>query len=389
VNTQTDAELVALARSGDKAAFGSLIERYQGMAKRAAMRMVFHEDIAQELAQEAILRAYLALDNLRDDSSFKNWLYGIVLNVCRAYLRDRKVGLFPIEALADSLIADSNTTADPEQIVEENEVRRRVLAAVHDLSSENKLAVLLFYYEQLSLQEIANGLGISVVAVKGRLHKARRRLRTELSTLHANQRVMRKENTMIKVIIGDVIWMKSEDGNRCVILLLDELGQRALPIWVGSVEGELIARGVHSIACPRPLTFNFMASLLEASNAHLEEVRVEMLKDKVYYAVAKVRSSAAVREIDARPSDALSLAVLTQSPMFVSPEIPESVWLTTKLEGSEKPTLDEGTDAIMNEIRHVFEKQVASNEFLSASRVAQDENPGEYLKRLGFLSDDK
>src|SRR5262249_24214544 len=151
VNDQSDAELVALARVGDKGAFGSLIERYQLMAMRAAMRMVLREEIAQELTQGALLRAYLALKNLRDASTFKSWLYGIVLNVCRAYLRDQKMDLISFEGLADRKNIDSNTGADPEQMVAEVEVRRRVLEAIQDLSPENKLTVLLFYYNQLSL----------------------------------------------------------------------------------------------------------------------------------------------------------------------------------------------------------------------------------------------
>ena len=97
---RTDAELVALARSGDRDAFGHLVERHQQMAKRIAMGMVPNEDIARELVQEAMLQAYLSLDHLRDDGRFKSWLYGITLNVCRSHIRDQKTVLFSLEALA-------------------------------------------------------------------------------------------------------------------------------------------------------------------------------------------------------------------------------------------------------------------------------------------------
>src|SRR5262249_3900538 len=141
-----------------------------------------------------------------------------------------------------------------------------------------------------------------------------------------------RENVMIAVTIGDVVAIRYEDGIRCVILLLDERGERALPIWISPLEAENLGRGLYGLATARPLTFNFMASLLEASGAQLDEVRVDTLKDNVYYAVAKVHSKAGTREIDARPSDALSLAVLTHSPMFVSPEIPEHQWITSTTE---------------------------------------------------------
>lgn len=109
---KTDLELVSLARSGDKQAFGHLIGRYQSMAKGIAMSMIKHEDLAQDLVQEAMLQAYLCLDRLRDDSRFGSWLYGIVLNVCRSHIRDRNArgdhkGVFlSLEAMTGGLKND-------------------------------------------------------------------------------------------------------------------------------------------------------------------------------------------------------------------------------------------------------------------------------------------
>jgi RNA polymerase sigma-70 factor (ECF subfamily) len=81
VSQKIDAELVALARCGDKAAFGHLIKRHQTLAFRLAQKMVSRVDIAQELVQEAFLQAYLSLDRLRDDNRFQSWLCGIVLTL--------------------------------------------------------------------------------------------------------------------------------------------------------------------------------------------------------------------------------------------------------------------------------------------------------------------
>ena len=177
-----DAELVALARSGDKEAFGHLIERYQTMARYVAMRMVANEDTAWELAQEAMLQAYLSLHHLRDDARFKSWLYGIVLNVCKNYLRNQKTTFYSLETMAGGVQFDalpfSSTTPDPQELAEKRELQRSILWAIDDLSQKNKDATYLFYYEQLSLQEIAATLGISVGTVKGRLHRARTQLLT-------------------------------------------------------------------------------------------------------------------------------------------------------------------------------------------------------------------
>src|SRR5690349_9106436 len=74
---KTDAELVLLTRAGSREAFGYLVERYQQMVRYIAMRLIAVDEIARELAQEAIVQAYLSLDHLRDPVSFKSWLYGI------------------------------------------------------------------------------------------------------------------------------------------------------------------------------------------------------------------------------------------------------------------------------------------------------------------------
>ena len=181
---RTDADLVGLARSGDKDAFGTLAERHQRMAARVATGMVRDENVALELTQEAILRAYLSLDRLRDGHRFQSWLYGIVLNVCRSHIRDQKVDLLSLEVLSGGFrraVSPSDTTQlDPDEAAEAKEQHEVVLAAVSELPPRLRAATLLYYYEQLGVREVAAVLGISVAAVKGRLHKARGQLRDRL-----------------------------------------------------------------------------------------------------------------------------------------------------------------------------------------------------------------
>lgn len=84
------------ARQGDREAFGCLIERYQALARRITLRMILAEEAAQDLVQEAMLQAYLSLKDLRNEDSFRSWLYGIVLNVSKSYLREEK-GTVPLQ----------------------------------------------------------------------------------------------------------------------------------------------------------------------------------------------------------------------------------------------------------------------------------------------------
>lgn len=165
---QSDSELVVLAQQGDKAAFGRLVSRYQPMAQRIAMRMIGNETLAQELVQDAMLQAYLSVGKLQDLQRFKSWLYGIVLNVCRNHLRRQKVMLFSLEAIVRDLadeLAIAAPSPDPHQVAEQKERHAAVREAVNTLSPKNRLATVLFYQNQLSLQEVAARLNISVGAV--------------------------------------------------------------------------------------------------------------------------------------------------------------------------------------------------------------------------------
>src|SRR4051794_16977367 len=112
---RTDSELVARTRSGDKRAFEQLIERHNAVARRAAFKMVQNEEVARELAHEAMLQAYLSLDRLRDGAQFAAWLRGIVLNLGRRYLREQTRGFLSLESLDREPIA---AAGDPEQLAE-------------------------------------------------------------------------------------------------------------------------------------------------------------------------------------------------------------------------------------------------------------------------------
>ena len=330
-NNSEDAELVSRARCGDKKAFSCLIDRYQSMAKGIALKMVRNEEIAQDLAQEAMLQAYLCLDHLKDDSRFGNWLYGIVLNVCRSHIRDSKGVFLSLEAMTGGLKFDSipftALVPDPVKVAEKQEIYSLVLEAVNTLSPKNRTATLLFYQQQLSLQEIAALLGVSVAAVKGRLHKSRLQLKTKLLPLltendnKQRQSIQNRRNKMIEVSVADVI--PNQEKNLHVIILWDKVGARILPVYVGRWESLAIALGMSDISTPRPMTYKFISMLLEAVETHLESVRIETLREKTYYAVVSLRSGDKVREVDARPSDAIALALNANSPIYVAKDLLE------------------------------------------------------------------
>jgi RNA polymerase sigma factor (sigma-70 family) len=255
----TDSELVALARSGDKNAFGQLIERYQQMVKRIALGMIADEEIARELAQEARLQAYLSLDHLRDNTRFKSWLYGIVLNVCRGYLRDQKADMFSLEAITGGMYREieffPSDVIDPEEIAEQRELHQVVLNAIEHLSPKDRVATLLFYYEQLSLREIAAILNVSVSAVKGRLFRAREQLREHLLPLYVDIRNetgrKQRRKTMIKVTVVAVT-ERADGAKGSVVTLLDEARRRIMNIWIMERDAVVIALGLTGTEPIRP-----------------------------------------------------------------------------------------------------------------------------------------
>ncbi len=334
-----DTELVALARQGDKDAFGALAQRYQTIMQRFAVRLATEGESALDLTQEAILQAYLSLDSLRNPARFKSWLYGIMLNVYRSRLRDRRIAFFSLEAIMHGLqffpAPFSTPVSTPEKLAEEQEQYQTVLNAVNKLHPADRDILLLFYYAQLSLPEIVTILNIPAGTVKVRLYRARQRLKAVLEEHYPEiipQEKRRKK--MIRVTIADVTKVEQKEGQELpitpysitpyVIVLYDEAGRRLLPIWVGPFEGESIATGLSDFAFPRPLTHRFYSSLLQGINARVEEVSVVALKKDTFYALVKMRCGKKTSEVDARPSDAIALAVLNDVPIFVAEDVLEA-----------------------------------------------------------------
>jgi RNA polymerase sigma factor (sigma-70 family) len=371
MTNKADTELVALARAGNKDAFGQLIERYAQMVRQVVLSMVTHEEIARELAQEAILQAYLSLDQLRDNSRFKSWLYGIALNVCRSYIRDQKADLFSIEALTGGMHHDiayfPATVLDPEEIAEQRELHRIVLKAVQGLSPKERVATLLFYYEQLSLREIAAILGVSVPAIKGRLYRAREQLKERLLPVIADakgesgrEEQGERRKTMVQVKVA-AVW-ESTETKQYVVILLDEAGQRIVNIWIGAHEALVIGMGQAEIPAARPMGIHLMMNLLQATGIEFEEARVERLTDDVFYAVARFRSGNTVHELDARPSDAIALAVLMNKPIYVAEEVIEQCSIALPAGKRVQVDKDKAREYYMRKIEAQKQSSLASAE---------------------------
>jgi bifunctional DNase/RNase len=105
--------------------------------------------------------------------------------------------------------------------------------------------------------------------------------------------------------------------NTPIVILRDEEGQRVLPIWVGIFEANAIALQIENVTTPRPMTHDLLRNVIQDLKASVDRIVVCDLQDNTYYALIYVTSNGETMAIDARPSDAIALALRTRAPIFV------------------------------------------------------------------------
>jgi RNA polymerase sigma factor (sigma-70 family) len=309
-----DDKLVSAALAGDPAAFATLVEQSRARVESVVERMVGEE--AEDLVQEALLRAYLGLSQLRDPARFSAWLCGIAVNLAKMRLRRR--------AVEARVVVDATCDGG----LEERELLEVVRDAVEILPPGQRDAVLMHYIEGLSCEEIAAVLETSPGAIRVRLHRARQQLRKQLAPL-APSPTPKEEIHMLEMRLEDVIVRVAEDdpmklvADQRIVLLKEADGERLLPIWIGAPEGNALALRLTGEKTPRPVTSDVMAELVRVTGARVERVAVTSLREKTFYAVIAVAVDGRVDELDARPSDALNLAVRIGAPIFVEDSVLE------------------------------------------------------------------
>jgi RNA polymerase sigma factor (sigma-70 family) len=311
---RSDAELVRQSLLGAREPFAELVTRHRETAVALAARVLGSAELARDAAQEATIGALTGLDRLRSPERFGAWFCGIALNVSRRWLhqlRSERSGL-----QADDLVSDS---PGPAEIAELADLAGRVQAAVATLPSGQRDAVLLFYLQGLSHREAAAELGISAGAVKARLHQARTRLAPRLSPLTdiPEGPAMNSADTpeWLDVSVAEVRRTDDAPHPKHLMLLQERGGTGRLPIWIGPAEATAMAITLESVEQPRPMTYSLTASVLKAAGSTLREIRITRLTPPVYYATVIVDAPDGPQEVDARPSDAVNLALVAGVPI--------------------------------------------------------------------------
>jgi RNA polymerase sigma-70 factor (ECF subfamily) len=170
-------QLLQSCQAGDPAAIEQLVGAYRPAVFRLALSILDDAAEADEAAQDTFVAALRALNRYRGDAAFTTWLYAIALNVCRGRLRQRRSRWRLLEQLQSWLRLAPPAAPPPETAVVRDQAQADLGAAVQALPEPQRLVVVLRYYHDLRLTEIAKLLDVTERTVHNRLHAAHVRLR--------------------------------------------------------------------------------------------------------------------------------------------------------------------------------------------------------------------
>ncbi len=336
---RSDRELVTAARAADRDAFAMLVVRHRPMIVALVGRLVGSTAVAADAAQEAAVTALVALDRLRSPERFGAWYAAIALHIARRWLRS-SVETWPLPA------EWPDHRPGPDEEAEAADLARRVRQAVLGLAAGQRQAVWAFYWQGLTHAEAAEELGISPGAVKARLHQARATLAPRLAAdaPPEDREVLlmpgTTETTWVDVEVTEVRRSAGDDPTRRLhaVVLQERSGYRRLPIYIGAPEAIALALSLEAVEMPRPMTYTLATSLIEAAAARVTEVRITTLAESTFYATVHLDGPAGPAQVDARPSDALNLALVSAAPIRIDAAIFDSPRATGHTAWEEFPT---------------------------------------------------
>ena len=179
---ESDEVYAQRVQDGDREAFRVLIERYEGMVFDLTHQYSNSPEDAEDLAQDIFLKAYRRISDLRTPSRFSSWLYGIALNRCRDYAKNVRRETYAFsrtEEHDDATVTDDRQSRQDDQLVAD-ERSEQLWDALSDLSSTYATPFLLKYRDGMTYKAMSKRLDVSVSALKVRVHRARKKLRSLL-----------------------------------------------------------------------------------------------------------------------------------------------------------------------------------------------------------------
>ena len=187
-----DSDLIRAAQRGDRVAFETLVRQYDQAVLRLALHLTGSEADAQDIYQEAFLKAYRHIGNFRFECSFYTWIYRIVTNLCLDHLRKRQTRKEDAPVAIDSYgqevdlldrVSDDRAMANPERDLMARELGKKISLALGRLTPRERMVFELKHYQGLRLRTIGEMLNTTEETAKNTLFRATQKLRSALATM--------------------------------------------------------------------------------------------------------------------------------------------------------------------------------------------------------------
>ena len=194
------AEPVAAARIGDQDAISALYEKTYSKVYYTIKSIIKDEDAVLDIVQDTYIKAFAHLDSFQDGTNFLAWVRQIAANTARDWLKKKRPMLFaelrsgdgqdtPIE----ELFPDERSENLPDQVIDQKETKRLIREIIEELPEDQRAAIGMFYYEEMSVKEIAAAMGVSESAVKSRLMYGRNKIEQKVRELDALEKLEASE----------------------------------------------------------------------------------------------------------------------------------------------------------------------------------------------------
>ena len=178
-SSEKDLTLIDRILTGDASAYRELTNRHKDYAYTVAFRIVGNREDAQEIAQDAFMRAFKALNTFNREARFTTWFYRIVFNGAVGFKRKHRLPTQDVEETHDAALG----VTDSADAMKQRERQHYIELALQHLSPDDVTMITLFYLKEFTLEEIAEITGIPANTAKVKLHRARKRLADELNRM--------------------------------------------------------------------------------------------------------------------------------------------------------------------------------------------------------------
>ncbi|GGI57086.1 RNA polymerase sigma factor [Winogradskyella haliclonae] len=173
--TINDDQIIEAIQSGEAKAYGQLVDRYKDLVYTLALRMLKHREEAEEVAQDVFIKVFKSLDKFKGDSKFSTWIYRVTYNTCLDNIKKNKKHLNDV-AIDEYTFNKLDTIDNALDNIIKEEKNVLIKNCINKLPEDSSALLTLFYFEELSLEEISKIINVEANTVKVKLFRARKKL---------------------------------------------------------------------------------------------------------------------------------------------------------------------------------------------------------------------